>query len=305
MRARSWSTWRASLLALAACAGALQSLPGCGQDVQVGFDSALANGGSAGFAAGGTAPSGGFAGEAAPPVAGAASCQPTVCEGKVRECGNCDDDDADGRVDALDPECLGPCDDDELGLSSGLAGNQAATCRQDCYFDGDSGQGNDQCSWSHACDELSVAPDYPPSGQARCEYVEGAEPMGLACAALSEAQPDACLQACLPLVPNGCDCFGCCELPARSGSYHFIGRGRGSDGCQLDQLDDAAACPPCTPVRGCLNTCERCEACVGGSPESDCTPDAACAPGRRACPDGGCRSGEYCITGCCVIAPPR
>jgi hypothetical protein len=223
----------------------------------------------------------------------------------VKACGNCADDDGDGLIDALDPECLGPCDDDEAGLSSGLSGNTSNTCRQDCYFDSDEGAGNDQCLWSQACDPLSVAPDYPPSGESRCEYVAGADPMGVACATARKTQSDTCLERCLPLVPNGCDCFGCCELPARSGSYHYIGRGTGAEGCQLDQLDDLEACPPCTPVPSCNNPCERCEACVGGSPEADCEPEAACDADHEPCPDGHCGIGQYCVTGCCILAPPK
>jgi hypothetical protein len=289
-------------LLLGVCWAAVHGLSGCGQEVQVGYDDALSEGGADVGGTGGVAATGGAAGEAGVASGGAPACVETLCQGESFACGNCDDDDGDGLVDALDPECLGPCDNDELGLSSGISGNTSNACRQDCYFDSDSGLGNDECLWSHACDEHSIAPDYPPSGEARCEYMVGATPMGVVCSAAQAAQPTTCLDVCLPLVPNGCDCFGCCELPARSNSYHFIGS---PSGCGLDQLDDPIACPPCTPVRSCLNTCERCEACVGGSPESDCEPEAACKPGHVACPEGKCGVGQYCITGCCVNAPPK
>src|SRR5690606_33601147 len=81
--------------------------------------------------------------------AGAPPCVEIACRGKPWQCGNCLDDDGDGLIDSLDPDCLGPCDDDELGLSSGMIMTQNATCRLDCYFDADSGSGNDQCDWSH------------------------------------------------------------------------------------------------------------------------------------------------------------
>ncbi|HEY6081712.1 MAG TPA: hypothetical protein VIW29_23010, partial [Polyangiaceae bacterium] len=155
IRSQSWSPWRASLLALVVCASVTQTLSGCGQDVQVGFDSALSEGGAGLGGVGGASPLGGVGGDL--PVGGVPSCVTTLCQGQRFACGDCADNDGDGLVDALDPECLGPCDGDELGLSSGLDGNQAAICRQDCYFDGDSGPGNDGCTWSHACDVHSVA----------------------------------------------------------------------------------------------------------------------------------------------------
>lgn len=226
-----------------------------------------------------------------------------MCRGQVYDCGNCKDDDEDGEVDALDSGCLGPCDNDELGLSTGLS-NTGAACRQDCYFDGDAGPGNDKCEWSHQCDVRSVAPDYPPSGEARCAY-EGGTAMGVDCERLSMAQDPACLDNCLPLVPNGCDCFGCCELPAGSGEYRYIGAGRGTLGCQLDKLDDAKACPPCTQVASCVNDCQPCEACVGRPPEPSCQ-SALCDAGQKSCSAGSpCDDGDYCVTGCCVRAPVR
>lgn len=276
---------------------------GCGQTVEVGRDDALSAAG-AGAAAGSLA-LGGLAGVAAlggsAGHGGVAPCQVTLCRGKAYECGNCSDDDADGRSDSLDPDCLGPCDDDELGLSTGLKASQAAACRQDCYFDGDAGPGNDKCEWSHACDPLSVAPDYPPSGEARCEF--GAS-MGVDCAALESAQTQACLDVCLSLVPNGCDCFGCCELPGGSGQYHFVGKGRGAQGCQRDTLDDPVACPPCTPVPSCLNACDDCETCVDKAPDPSCNPGSACPGGAAECgPEKSCEFGDYCVTGCCRRAP--
>jgi len=279
---------------------------GCGQTVEVGVDDALTTGGTLAGSAGvggmpqlGGAVFGGSAGSGA--QGGEAPCVPILCRGKAYECGDCSDDDGDGLIDARDPDCLGPCDDDELGLSTGLGTSQSAACRQDCYFDGDNGPGNDKCQWSHSCDVLSIAPDYPPSGEARCKY--GAD-MGVDCPSLESVQQPACLENCLPLVPNGCDCFGCCELPGGSGDYHFIGGGRGAEGCQRETLDDPVLCPPCTPVPSCFNDCTKCETCVGKLPEPTCNPDSACASGERACgPDAPCDFGDYCVTGCCVRAP--
>jgi hypothetical protein len=284
---------------------ALALLHGCGQTVEVGRDDALSAAGTGGAAGSGTLALGGLAGvmSTAGTVgqAGAPPCEPTLCRGKSYQCGNCSDDDADGLVDALDPDCLGPCDDDELGLSTGLKSTGSGACRQDCYFDGDAGPGNDKCEWSHACDVLSVAPDYPPSGEARCAYGAG---MGVDCAGLEQAQAQTCLDACLPLVPNGCDCFGCCELPGGSGQYHFVGVGSGAEGCRRDALDDQMTCPPCTPVPSCLNPCEKCEACVDKPRDPSCNPGSACPSGAAECgPEAPCEFGDYCVTGCCRRAP--
>jgi hypothetical protein len=277
---------------------------GCIQSVEVGRDDALSVGGVAGTS-GGNLALGGIAGTSATSGSSAQGGEPpcvnTSCRGKEYQCGNCSDDDADGLVDALDPDCLGPCDDDELGLSTGLSGTQAAACRQDCYFDGDAGPGNDKCEWSSSCDPLSVPPNYPPSGEARCNYGSN---MGIDCAGLEATQPQTCLDACLPLVPNGCDCFGCCELPGGSGQYHFLGDGRGAQGCQRETLDDPLACPPCTPVKSCLNDCTKCETCVDKLPDPTCNPGSACPAGAAECgPEKPCEFGDYCVTGCCRRAP--
>lgn len=282
----------------------LRLLGGCGQTVEVGVDDALSSAGSAGAQGGGAAGSGGSAHGGYGAEAGAAGCVQTKCRGKSYQCGDCLDNDADGQLDSMDPECLGPCDNDESALSTGLSTQQTGACRQDCYFDGDNGPGNDQCEWNHACDPRSVAPDYPPSGESRCEYLGSGSAMGTACEALANEQPPACLEACLPLVPNGCDCFGCCELPGRSGDFRFIGLGGGVEGCTLDTIEDAQTCPPCTPVDSCRNECTGCEVCVGQPAPAGCDPQSACPPGQAACTTNAmCDFQEYCVTGCCVRAP--
>jgi hypothetical protein len=142
----------------------------------------------------------------------------------------------------------------------------------DCYFDNDSGGGNDQCDWDHRCDPLSVAPNYPPSNDAACEY-DPAFTIGPAtCSEAQTTASDLCLQVCLPLTPNGCDCFGCCEIPRNSGQFVWIGKEQDGVGtCELDALSDSIACPPCTPVSGCLNPCDDCERCIGESePPAGC-----------------------------------
>jgi hypothetical protein len=312
---RSRRVSRAGVLGGTALGLVFSLLGGCGQTVMVGLDDALVAGAATGGGGGdGVSGGGGLTLAGSSPVSqagdgatdgGASGCVQTLCRGKPYQCGDCMDNEGDGLIDAADPECLGPCDDDEAGFSTGLSMSGGAPCRQDCYFDGDSGSGNDMCEWNQQCDPLSVAPDYPPSGEARCAFGTQDSGKEVDCAALTTSQPRGCLDECLPLVPNGCDCFGCCELPSRSGEFHFIGRGRGSAGCILSALDDAAACPPCTPVQSCFNECADCETCVGqAEPDPSCERPAACQDREACSADAPCDIGDYCVTGCCVPPPP-
>jgi hypothetical protein len=247
---------------------------------------------------------------APPPVPDATPgvCTPVDCGNFSAQCGNCRDDDGDGRIDADDPECLGPCDDSESGLSSGITTRVNGSCRADCYFDRNSGSGDDGCSWSFRCDPLALAPDFPPTGLDMCGY-EASSPV----CQMTASEQSACDAGCLPLTPNGCDCFGCCELPA--GSQHFVWLGAESLGqgqCDPTATSGPSACPACTPVPSCQNDCAECELCVG-KPE---LPDSCRTGGSVAvplCPEGrtpcdpasssDCGRSAYCITGCCVPLP--
>jgi hypothetical protein len=279
---------RVVAVALAAIIG---QAAGCNAEVEVGSDLGAAMG------AGGE---GGSAG-----MAGAPSCMVTSCGSMRWHCGNCVDDDGDGLIDAEDPDCIGACDDTEGSFDTGIAPPASGSCALDCYFDMDNGVGNDGCAWSHRCDPLSLAPDYPPSGASQCEYTAES-----ACDDMLSEQTAQCMDTCLPLTPNGCDCFGCCELPAGSGSYVWLGStmaGMGS--CTRDTLDDPSRCKPCTQVSACLNPCDRCELCAGKTElPADCAEgmEPQCAPFLQPC--GGttgqsCPVNFYCITGCCVAVP--
>jgi hypothetical protein len=204
-------------------------------------------------------------------------CQVTYCQDRIYACGDCLDNDADGVIDVDDPECLNPCDDEEELLGTGIPGQNQSECRMDCYFDNDSGGGNDQCEWDHRCDPLSVAPDYPPSGDMACEFDPAFMVGQLSCSDADLNPIDTCVETCVPLTPNGCDCFGCCEIPRNSGQFVWIGHELNGVGtCELDVLSDPTACPPCTPVRGCRNPCDACERCIGeASAPTDCLPSAS------------------------------
>jgi hypothetical protein len=227
-----------------------------------------------------------------------------VC--KTYECGNCVDDDGDGWIDMVDPGCWGPCDNDEAVWGSWIPGNDPpSSCSfLDCYFDQDSGPGNDDCYWSHHCDPVE------PNG---CTYDPEAHVIvGKTCADLAE-QSAQCNNYCGLLTPNGCDCFGCCDVHLGDDVYTvYIGSGMnaadpgGTGTCSLAVADDPAKCNPCTQVLGCLNPCDDCEVCLGKTPAPGCSLDAQCPGGEQPCGlvgQGPCPEGSFCNTGCCQPNP--
>jgi hypothetical protein len=266
------------------------------------------------------------------PDGGTFTCYIAPCQGKVYQCGDCMDNDGDGLVDSMDPDCLGACQNNESGFQGNIPGQNNAPCKSDCYWDQDTGSGNDSCYWDHQCDPFEQGPPPATNPEIGCTYnhnthVGGAPvPAGQNdCDYLLMSQPSLCTSFCKPLTPNGCDCFGCCENPYDKGHYVYAGsvNAAGQGTCKADQttLMDPTLCKPCTPVPGCQNTCAHCEICFGGAPlPADCyqsSPDMAgappstdmaqpppqqCPPGAQACGLPGqapCPSGQYCYTGCC------
>ncbi len=235
------------------------------------------------------------------------------CESHIYECGDLLDNDNDGLVDSQDPNCTGPCDNTEDSLYPDLPGMTGAPCMADCFWDAGNGSGNDDCYWDHHCDPLEVAPDYPPEG-IECAYDANTAVGPLTCAEASQGQSEECLDFCVPLTPNGCDCFGCCELPPESGKFVWLqSTDENNVGtCTIEVMDNTDLCHPCTVVPGCYNGCGPCELCMGkttlppecfdpdGGTSGQCPPDVqACGlPGQDPCPQG-----FYCITGCCIAVP--
>ena len=143
---------------------------------------------------------------------------------------------------------------------------------------------------------------------------------GQSCGDRLQKQPPMCKTVCGPLTPNGCDCFGCCELPAGSGNLIWLGSEDGNDNgsCKLGDELDPTKCYPCIQVPSCLNGCDPCEVCIG-KPEPDPGCDGGGGGGTGGGPTGGqCETGVqpcglagqaecpvdfYCITGCCRPVP--
>jgi len=265
------------------------------------------------------------------PGGATAICYVTPCQGHLYACGDCVDNDGDGLVDSFDPECLGPCHNDEAGFYGNIPGQNNAPCKSDCYWDQDTGAGNDDCFWSHDCDPFeqggaSFAAETSP--EIGCGYdpntkIPGAKvPAGQKdCDYLDSNQSATCDSFCGPLTPNGCDCFGCCEDPNRPGNYVYAGsvdgNGAGTCAAAAGTLADPTQCKPCTPVQACLKSCGHCELCFGkqtlpadcytsvfdmGSPDMG-PPPQTCPTGAQPCGlpgEGSCGPGQYCITGCCA-----
>jgi hypothetical protein len=237
----------------------------------------------------------------------------SFCDG-VEACvdGSCmpgtppDCDDGDCAVDNHDTDCWGPCDNNESGWAGEVPGqqNQSECNVMDCYFDQNSGTGNDNCYWSHTCDPLEPGdcthdPNYSPPGTP------------LTCPQLQMMQSETCLDFCGPLVPNGCDCFGCCDVSLEDGSSVTVYLGTedpdtGVGTCNLEAAADPVLCNPCTQVAACLNPCEQCELCIGQVELPPGCEEQECPPGLLACGQPGqdpCPMGQACVTGCCVPNP--
>ena len=221
------------------------------------------------------------------------------------QCSDGIDNDGDGKIDYNDPECVGPLDNDESSYATGIPGDNMDACKQDCFFDGNSGGGDDHCDWQLKCDPKSV--------ENKCPYdMQYATQHATECSA-SASQSQACIDNCRKLVPNGCDCFGCCVIPGAATPIRLAAT------CTAADFGNPAKCPPCTQVTQCSNPCDHCEICIGKPTlPADCTtptPDAGtdgppppnnCGSDFVPCglgtptPADGCGPNYGCITGCCI-----
>jgi hypothetical protein len=160
-----------------------------------------------------------------------------LCGTEECQCADGIDNDGDGNVDGQDGECTGPFDDDESTFSTGIPGDNRDNMWQDCFFDGNSGAGDDGCRYHSDC----LDPDAETTERDMCEVSQE------------------CKDYCQPLVPPGCDCFGCCEIPNAGETVHVLV----AETCSIDVLDDEQKCPRCVPTTACENECGECELCIG------------------------------------------
>jgi hypothetical protein len=236
------------------------------------------------------------------------------------QCSDGKDNDGDGLIDSADPECTGPADNDESSYATGIPGDNVDACKQDCFLDGNSGMGDDGCQWQLQCD--------PKSANAKCPFSQSyVDKHAMECS-VSASQSQHCIDFCRKFVPNGCDCFGCCAVPGAPTPIRL------DPTCTSKDFGDPTKCSPCTQVTQCMNTCDRCELCVGKTtvpadcgytppPPGDggvydggsdtpppppdggygvpqCSGYTSCVPG----PNAMCPTGTGCVTGCCIPIIP-
>lgn len=228
-------------------------------------------------------------------------CGTTVCA-----CSNGMDEDHDGLYDTADPECVAAWDNDESSLATGISGDNRDDACQDCFFDGNSGAGDDGCRIASSC--FTPPGGDSSSGRGSCDT----------CEATIE-----CQDFCQRYTPNGCDCFGCCtvKLGDRTESVLLTGS------CSIEGGVASEACTRCVPSTTCLNACGRCELCPGKTREdlpADCTTSGGgdagtdggvgggdggvpytCDNGEARCGAGlpACGPNEICTYGCCILVP--
>jgi hypothetical protein len=220
-------------------------------------------------------------------------------------CADGEDNDDDGVSDGFDTECTGPADNDEGTFATGISGDNMDPKWQDCFFDGNSGAGDDGCRYHTDC----LTGDKEASDPS-CTVTQG------------------CLDFCSARTPNGCDCFGCCTIRTADGEELSIVI---SEQCREENPED---CTTCTPSTQCGNECGECELCPGktvadlpehcgdtpppdggtagtggssGTGGSDAgTPGYSCDDGATHCAEqSDCPStAYYCSFGCCQLLSP-
>jgi hypothetical protein len=256
----------------------------------------------------------------APPFGG--QCTP----GGSVECSDCIDNDMDGKIDGFDPECSGPYDDREDSFATGIPGDNIDATMQDCFFDGNSGAGNDGCN-QHVCcllqaggatvntndDQTECARLAPNANASKYVRAECYQPFG------STPVPSKCQMNCGPLAPPGCDCFGCCTVCNASGCRDILLNTAVSPNCDQTNVTDPGPdgvdntgdepCKRCVKNMDCGNPeCDggdgsSCILCPGQDPSTlppSCNGNM-CPPDIMACDAmGACPPNTYCSNGCCV-----
>lgn len=246
-----------------------------------------------------TGDAGGDGNDATSDSATADALIPVNCVPGSTQCTDCIDNDGDGRADGFDPECTGPLDNNEGSFATGIPGDNVDPVKQDCFFDGNSGGSPKTDCQIHVCCLLGA------TDQASC-------PVGAnqydpsACAA---PQTDACRTSCQPLVPPGCDCFGCCTVcdPATNQCRDILINSAFAPDCSQETLLDQNACKSCVKVQDCGSSCDpqNCILCPGQDPSdlpASCGGSNTCGAGEESCTNAACPADKYCANGCCVTS---
>jgi hypothetical protein len=221
------------------------------------------------------------------------------------QCANCIDDDGDGRIDSFDLNCTGPLDNDEATFKTGIPGDNVDPVKQDCFFDGNSGAGNDGCDIHVCCILGATSQATCPIGANQYDPTKCPPPIG------NTPLSQNCIDYCGALTPPGCDCFGCCTLcdPVTNICYDIATNPSTSPNCTVDVLSDPTKCLRCTQQTTCGDPdCggSTCILCPGQDPNdlpAECNGMTTCPVGSQSCAMGqACPSQTYCnaAAGCCV-----
>jgi hypothetical protein len=217
------------------------------------------------------------------------------CTAGDSECNDCVDNDSDGQIDGFDIECTGQLDDDEGSFATGLPGDNQDVKNQDCFFDGDSGAGNDHCG-QHICCMLG----YTAQQCMQAGYDNNFDP-ATDCPALDPR----CAEFCAPATPPGCDCFGCCTMCDDQGCVNVSISAPTCDGAE--EIHMADQCPVCTKNDECGTDCnldeggDPCVVCPGQELPDGCTMQECPGGGTVCTSDDQCAGSEFCLQGCCTI----
>jgi hypothetical protein len=233
--------------------------------------------------------------DADPTMPDAPTAPPGCTAGGV-QCNDCLDNDGDGTFDGDDIECTSELDEDEGSFATGLPGDNRDTKNQDCFFDGDSGAGNDGCN-QHICCLLQYT-----TQQCNDAGYDNMFDPAQDCGAVA---PE-CAEFCAPAAPPGCDCFGCCTVCDDQGCVDVaLGVGECD---QAEEIHDTAQCPVCLKNDSCGTDCNQdeggdpCVLCPGEDPNDlpDTCDGNECPNGGTVCAsDAECSDTQYCTNGCC------
>ena len=219
------------------------------------------------------------------------------------QCSNCKDDDGDGHIDGFDVQCTGPLDDNEGSFATGIPGDNIDSVKQDCFFDGDSGAGNDGCDIHVCCILGAMTVGECTIGQNQYNPAECPPPIG------TRQLSQMCIDFCGELTPPGCDCFGCCTIcdpnnPTQC--YDIATNPSTSPDCTTETLSDPTKCKRCTQVPSCGpsncggSTCILCPGQDATTLPPECNNMPVCPTGQQSCQTAACPTGSYCSNGCCV-----
>jgi hypothetical protein len=219
------------------------------------------------------------------------------------DCSDCIDNDADGQIDSADTECTTPGDDDEGSFGTAIPGDNGDPVQQDCFFDGNSGGGDDGCQ-IHVCCILGV----PNAAQCPISPVtynpnNCPPPIG------TRALPSTCVGGCGSKAPLGCDCWGCCTVcePTVGTCVDILIHPETSPTCDATTVTDPMRCTRCVKSAQCGRPCGGCVLCPGQTVSmlpAACGGVPTCPAGISSCAAASCPNGTYCdeSSKCCIGA---